>query len=261
MLIFDSGIGGLSILNNIKKILPNINYIYILDNQAFPYGNKTEFFIIERTIKIINIVKKNYPITIAVIACNTASTISLSILKKTFHFPIIGVFPEIKSAEKITRNKVIGLIATKATINSHYIKTIIHKKNSDSILEIIPTNKLALIAEKKIRGYSVKMVELKNIFQSWNNLLVQPDTIILGCTHFSLLKEEIKKILRNRPIFFVDSRKIITSQIKKYFNALNHKQNIKKNILLYSKYNQNLKNLFFFLKKYKFKKIKNINLN
>ncbi|QCI17927.1 glutamate racemase [Buchnera aphidicola (Acyrthosiphon lactucae)] len=261
MLIFDSGVGGLSVLKTIKRILPKIHYIYILDNEAFPYGNKTEIFIIKRSIKIINTIKKIYPISIVVIACNTVSTVALSVLRNIFNFPIIGIFPSIKSAKKITKNKIIGLIATKATINSFYTKKIICKNSSSNTLKIIGTNKLALIAEKKIRGYSVSRIQLKNIFKPWIKLPIYPDTIILGCTHFSLLEEEIKNILCIRsPINFIDSIEIVASQIENYFNQLKMEQKIKKNIFLYSKKSDSLKSLLFFLKEYKFKIIKHINL-
>jgi len=260
VLIFDSGIGGLCILNHIKKILPNMNYIYMLDNQAFPYGNKKECFIIERSIKIIKTIKKKYPINIVIIACNTASTIGLSLLRKTFNFPIIGVFPDIESAKQLTKNKIIGLIATKATVNSFYTKNIICHNPSNYIVKIIATNKLALIAEKKIRGIKIKKQEFQKIFKAWTTLSVQPDTIILGCTHFLFLKKDIKEILY-KSIYFIDSKEAVVYKIKKYLQQLNIKQNIQENIIFYSKYNNNLKELLYFLKKYHFKKIKNINLN
>ncbi|QIQ42113.1 MAG: glutamate racemase [Buchnera aphidicola (Microlophium carnosum)] len=262
MLIFDSGVGGLSVLKTIKKLLPKIHYIYILDNESFPYGNKTELFIIQRSISIINTIKKIYPITIVVIACNTVSTVALSILKNKFNFPIIGIFPAIKYAEKITKNKIIGLVATKATINSYYTKQTIQKNFSSNDIKIIGTNKLASIAEKKIRGIPVSQKQLKNIFKSWINLPIHPDTIILGCTHFSLLEKDIKKILyKTSSIYFIDSINTIIHQIKIYFNQSKIKQNIKKNIFLYSKHNDNLKQLLFFLNKYNFTVIQYINLH
>ncbi|CAL4326606.1 glutamate racemase [Buchnera aphidicola] len=259
MLIFDSGIGGLSILNHIKKILPNMNYIYMLDNQAFPYGNKKKSFIIERSITIIQTIKKKYPIKMVIIACNTASTIGLSILRKKFTFPIIGIFPDIKSAKQLTKNKIIGLIATRATIHSYYTKNIVYH-NDDNFIKIIATNKLALIAEKKIRGVVAKKKELQKIFKIWTTLSVQPDTIILGCTHFLFLKKEIKEILY-KSIYFIDSTEKMVCEIKKCLKQLNIKQNIKENIIFYSKKNDNFKQLLSCLKKYCFQKIKYINLN
>lgn len=256
MLIIDSGIGGLSILNSIRNNFPNIHYIYMMDNEAFPYGEKKEKFILERIIKIINTIKKFYPIGIVIIACNTASTVSLHILKKKFNIPIIGVLPILQPAIKTTKNNIIGLIATKATINSFYIKKIINKHSFQSNIKIIDTNELAKIAEKKFRKLSIDNKKLKKIFQSWTILSPKPDTIILGCTHFSFLKKEIQKIFCN-PIKFIDAGENIFNNIKKYY----YQEKIKKNIFLCSKYNQKVKELLFFLTKYNFKKIKEINLD
>lgn len=260
MLIFDSGVGGLSILKYIKKKLPNIHYVYVLDNEIFPYGNKNKIFILKRSFKIINTVKNIYPIKMVVIACNTVSTNSLFILRKKFNIPIIGIFPDIETAQKITKNNIIGLIATKSTINSSYTKKIIQKKHFNTVIKIIATNKLALIAEKKVIGIKVNKIELQNIFKPWINLSVQPDTIILGCTHFSLLKREIQKIFY-QSVYFVDSKQMITSKIKNFFYQSNINQKIKKNVFLYSKKNEKLKKLLFCVQEYNFNMQQKINLN
>lgn len=262
MLIFDSGVGGLSVLKTIKIVLPHIHYIYFLDNEVFPYGNKTKYFITQRVITVIKKIKKLYPINIVVIACNTVSTVSLSFLKKTLDLPIIGIFPDIKTAEKITKNNIIGLIATKTTIHSEYIQKLIYKKSCNNTIKIISTNQLALIAEKKIRKIIFSKKDLQNIFKPWNNLLIKPDTIILGCTHFAFLKKEIKDTLHIKSsINFVDSRKNVVFDIKNCLYKYQFHQNIKNNIFLYSKHDDYLKKIFSFLKKYKFKKIIHINLN
>ncbi|QCI17352.1 glutamate racemase [Buchnera aphidicola (Aphis helianthi)] len=260
MLIFDSGIGGISILENIKKNIPNINYIYLLDNEGFPYGEKKESFIIQRCIKIINTIIKIYPIKIVIVACNTASTISLSILKKIFNIPIIGVLPLLDQAIKKTKNNKIGLIATTATINSSYIKNIMSECIYAKSIKVIATNELAKLAEKKIRKLSISNIKLKNIFNSWIMLSVKPDTIYLGCTHFSFLKDEIQNIFY-QPITFLDSHITVTKIVKQYFLNNQTNQIIKKNVFLYSEYNQEINKLLWFLKKYQFNTIKKINLN
>jgi glutamate racemase len=257
VLIIDSGIGGLSILNDIKKNFPNIHYIYMLDNEAFPYGKKNERFLIERSISIIYKVQKLYPINIVIIACNTISTVSLPILKKIFNIPIIGTLPMLKPAIEKTKNKIIGLIGTNVTINSLYIKKIIHQYSLKSSIKIIATNKLAEIAEKKIRNLPISNIALEKIFKSWIILPLKPDTIILGCTHFSFLKKEIQKIFYKKHIYFITSEETIINKIKKYYSQ----EKIKENIFLYSKKNKKIEQLMFFLKKYKFKKIKEIKLN
>lgn len=262
MLILDSGVGGLSILKTIKIVLPNIHYVYFLDNEAFPYGNKTEHFIIQRIVTIIKKIKKIYPIKMVVIACNTVSTVSVSFLKKTFNLPIIGIFPDIKTAKKITKNNIIGLIATRTTIHSKYIQKLIYKKSFNNIIHTISTNQLALIAEKKIRKIPFSKKNLKNIFKPWINLYIKPDTIILGCTHFIFLKKEIKDSLHLKSsINFIDSRNKIVFDIKNCLFKFNLHQTIKNNIFLYSKHDNYLTKIFIYLKRYQFKQISYVNLN
>lgn len=260
MLIFDSGIGGISILDNITKKFPNMKYIYLLDNEGFPYGEKKESFIIQRSIKIINLIRKLYPIKIVIVACNTASTISLSILKNKFNIPIIGVLPLLNDINTIEKENKIGFIATKATVKSLYVRKTISKNIHYKNIKIIATNKLAKIAEKKIRKISICNIELKNIFHSWIIDSKQPDFIYLGCTHFLFLKNEIQNIFY-KPINFLDSHENVIKIIAQYFLNHTYQQNIKKNIFLYSKYSKELNKLLWVLKKYQFNHIEKINLS
>ena len=91
VLVFDSGVGGLSVYDEIRQLLPNLHYLYAFDNVAFPYGEKTEAFIVERVVAIVEAVTRRYPLSMVVIACNTASTVSLPALRARFGFPVVGV--------------------------------------------------------------------------------------------------------------------------------------------------------------------------
>lgn len=149
ILIFDSGVGGLSIYHEIRQLLPDLHYIYAFDNDAFPYGEKSPAFIIERTIRFIDQIQQKHALAIAVIACNTASTVSLLALRAYFPFPIIGVVPAIKPATKLTRNGIIGLLATKVTVNGNYTKELIDRFAPDCKVEMIASSELVQLAEKK----------------------------------------------------------------------------------------------------------------
>lgn len=195
VLIFDSGVGGLSIYQEIRQLLPNIHYIYAFDNQAFPYGEKTEAFIVERVLKIVTRVQQQHPLTLVVIACNTASTVSLPTLRKHFFFPIVGVVPAIKPAVQLTRNKRIGLLATRATIHCTYLQDLIECFAVDCQIERLWSSELVKLAEKKLHGGSVSVDALRKILTPWLNMDSPPDTVVLGCTHFPLLAEELAKIL------------------------------------------------------------------
>lgn len=197
VLILDSGVGGLFIYNVVKKISPYFCYLYLFDNEFFPYGKRSEIFIIKRMISIIETIHKKSILDLVIIACNTASLVSLQILKMYFSFPIIGVIPEIKLASKYTRNGVIGILATYRTIHHSYIINLVQSllyKYQYKVL-LMESSKLVKLAESKICGDKILKSEFQNILDPWLKLETIPDTIVLGCTHFSLLKKELKSVL------------------------------------------------------------------
>lgn len=127
VLVFDSGVGGLSVYDEIRQLLPDLHYIYAFDNVAFPYGEKSEDFIVERVVEIVTAVQKRYPLALAVIACNTASTVSLPALREKFPFPVVGVVPAIKPAARLTANGIVGLLATRGTVKRPYTRELIER--------------------------------------------------------------------------------------------------------------------------------------
>ncbi|OWO83276.1 glutamate racemase [Photorhabdus luminescens] len=195
VLVFDSGVGGLSIYQEIRQLLPDLHYIYVFDNEAFPYGEKSEEFIVERVVQIVDAVQQKHPLTIVVIACNTASTVSLPALRARFGFPVVGVVPAIKPAAKLTRNGVVGLLATRATVNRSYTKELIEKFAVGCRIESIGSAELVELAEAKLHGGKVSADILKKILKPWLGMKEPPDTVVLGCTHFPLLAEELVQIL------------------------------------------------------------------
>lgn len=195
ILILDSGMGGLSIYVAIKKLLPFVRYLYFFDNQAFPYGEHSSIFIIKRIISIIKIITHIHHVNLIIIACNTASVVALKILKNRFSYPIIGVIPAIKLASKHTRNKIIGVLATYRTINHHFTLNLIQKFIKKYKIMLLNASQLVNIAESKMYGEKVKISKFYQILEPWLKIKQFPDTIVLGCTHFSLLKNELTKIL------------------------------------------------------------------
>ncbi|MFC0179332.1 glutamate racemase [Thorsellia kenyensis] len=195
VLIFDSGVGGLSVYSEIEALIPELHFIYAFDNEGFPYGEKTEEYIVERVLSIVKHVNAKYPLSLAVIACNTASTVSLPPLRETFDFPIIGVVPAIKPAAKLTSNQVVGILATKATVKREYTKELIERFATDTSIHLLGTSELVDIAEDKLHGKPVDLHRLENILQPWLKMKEAPDTVVLGCTHFPLLSEELLKVL------------------------------------------------------------------
>lgn len=195
VLIFDSGVGGLSVYQEIKNLLPDLHYIYVFDNQGFPYGEKSEEFIVERVIATVTKVNEQYPLSLAVIACNTASTVSLPPLREQFSFPIVGVVPAIKPAAKLTSNGVVGILATKATVQREYTHELIARFATEAKIVLLGSSELVELAEAKLHGKQVERRELETILQPWLLMKEPPDTVVLGCTHFPLLSEELSSVL------------------------------------------------------------------
>ncbi|QJC28302.1 glutamate racemase [Enterobacteriaceae endosymbiont of Plateumaris braccata] len=258
--IFDSGVGGISVYSQIKKIFPEIHFIYLLDNKFFPYGIKSKNYIYKRCVKILKKISYHYYISLAIIACNTASVSSIPIIQNYFSFPIIGVTPVIKDSINITNNGVIGIIATKTTLENYYVKNKIEDFRQNCIIEVLSSQELVFLSEKKIQGLNISLKKIKKIFQPWYNLKIFPDTIILGCTHFPLILDELKKILPKN-IKFLDSSIYILSKIKKIITKNKFLFNTQKNIILYTKYTVKIKKIKKYLISQGFNFFKKIKIN
>ena len=208
ILIFDSGIGGLSVYKEIQYQLPLAKYIYAFDNAAFPYGELTESVLIERTTHIISQLCTQFSIDIVVIACNTASTIVLPALRDKLTIPVVGVVPAIKPAALVSTK--IGLLATPATVKRSYTYDLIKSFAPISDVQLLGSTRLVEMAEEKMIGADVDLEELKVILSPWQDRV---DTIVLGCTHFPFLRNEIKKVL-NGNVLLIDSGEAIARRVK-----------------------------------------------
>lgn len=195
VLVFDSGVGGLSVYDEIRQLLPDLHYIYTFDNVAFPYGEKTEEFIVERVLEIVTAVTRSYPLALVVIACNSASTVTLPALRARFDFPVVGVVPAIKPAARLTRNGVVGLLATRGTVKRPYTQELVARFASECKTEMLGSAELVELAEAKLQGKPVPLEEVERILQPWLRMKEPPDTVVLGCTHFPLLNEELQQVL------------------------------------------------------------------
>ncbi|WP_105648620.1 glutamate racemase [Cronobacter dublinensis] len=195
ILVFDSGVGGLSVYDEIRHLLPDLHYIYAFDNVAFPYGEKSEAFIVERVVEIVTAVQARYPLALAVIACNSASTVSLPALREKFAFPVVGVVPAIKPAARLTANGVVGLLATRGTVKRPYTHELIARFANECRIEMLGSAELVEIAEAKLHGEPVSLEALRRVLRPWLRMPEPPDTVVLGCTHFPLLAEELLQVL------------------------------------------------------------------
>lgn len=202
VLVFDSGVGGLSVLAEIIKLTPEIEVVYASDNAAFPYGTKSEEELLPRIHSVINALIQSYAPSLVVIACNTASTLALSSLRNSFDLPFVGVVPAIKPAAEASQSKVIGLLATPATIRRAYTQELIHTYASNCEIIKVGSSWLVELAEKKLAGNLVDIEALTSILQPFA-MAQELDQLVLACTHFPLLKNEIQSILPD--VTLVDS--------------------------------------------------------
>ncbi|MFA5272016.1 MAG: glutamate racemase [Candidatus Omnitrophota bacterium] len=209
--IFDSGVGGLTVLKEMERILPNEDIIYFGDTARVPYGNKSKTTIIKfSTENILFLLKKK--VKTVVVACNTASSLALDYLKDIFSVPILGVVEAgANKALELSENKKIAVIGTRSTIISGSYEHAM-KKNDKSVKVYSKACPLfvPLVEEGILNGKIVDGV-MEMYLRNLKNMDI--DVIILGCTHYPLLKKEIARYLKN--ICIVDSAEQVALHTKK----------------------------------------------
>ena len=192
IIVFDSGVGGLSIWQAIQKRCPTLHCDYILDNAYFPYGELPESVLKSRVCQLLlPHIDKHTP-RLIVIACNTASTLVLDNIRAATSIPVVGVVPAIKPAAQLSHSKRIGLLATPGTINRSYTQKLIEQFANDCDIVKIGSPELVHMAESALAGEHIDMAKLANILEP-----LQPplDRVVLGCTHYPLLRPYLKQIL------------------------------------------------------------------
>jgi glutamate racemase len=216
--IYDSGVGGLSIAACVQVAIPDAHYFYLCDNLNFPYGTKPDDEVIAFAIKnSLNFVE-TYQIDILVIACNTASTVALEAVRSAVKIPVVGVVPAIKPAALLSKSKSIGLLATPATVKRPYTRKLIDDFSNGCKVTLQGSSVLVDIAEKKLRAVTISKESIKT---EVDQLLIRDpaiDVIVLGCTHFPLLKDELVHLFPN--IAWVDSGNAIASRVKSLYSTI-----------------------------------------
>jgi glutamate racemase len=217
-LVFDSGVGGLTIAEAITGHLPHCSIIYGSDNAAFPYGIKKESQLIDRVDAVLHKFQSVSQADIIVVACNTASTVALPKIRERFDLPIVGVVPAIKPAAQISQTKTIGLLATVGTINRDYTHTLIEEFASDCQVISIGSNELVTLAEHKLRDENPSFENLPKILRPFKDT-EGLDTIVLACTHFPLLTDELQNMLPEVENW-IDSGKAIARRVEYWLKEL-----------------------------------------
>ncbi len=216
-LIIDSGVGGLSIWQQIQRMLPHSHTCYVADNGAYPYGTQDEQVLVHRLLQLLPELERQYQPDIIVIACNTASTVVLDPLRAQTDTPIIGVVPAIKPAAALSRTRQVALLATPGTVQRHYIDRLIEDFGQDCQFQRIGSNELVHEAEQKLREQPVNQQIINRVLQPLANSDI--DVLILGCTHFPILRKQIRQAIPDR-IQIVDSGEAIARRARQVLAEL-----------------------------------------
>ncbi|MEM9312652.1 MAG: glutamate racemase [Pseudomonadota bacterium] len=192
ILLFDTGVGGLTVYDALRDILPDAPVIYAADYAGIPYGQKTEAEVAARVAGLLGRMAERYQPRLACIACNTASTIALGMVREVLEIPIVGTVPAIKPAASLTKTGTIALVGTKATIRQAYVDDLEAQFASGKNLLRIAAPELVDIAEAKLRGHAIDDTAIRALAEA---LRGTPDgetidTLVLACTHFPLLSDE-----------------------------------------------------------------------
>ena len=215
--IFDSGIGGITIYNEINKLMPNESIIYLSDNLNSPYGNKSKEEIKNFSAKNTNwLIEKGCKII--VVACNTATTNSIDYLRNTYKIPFVGVEPAIKPAANNTKTGVIGVLATKGTLTSSLFN--VTSNDYCSEIKIIESDGKGLV--ELIENGIFSGEKLEKMLKLFIDPMISAniDYLVLGCTHYPLISKSLKKILP-RNVKILDSGIAVAKQTKFLINKNN----------------------------------------
>ena len=214
-LVFDSGLGGLSVLAEIRRLRPDVEIVYAADDAAFPYGRLGEEALVARVKTVMARLIGEIEPDIVVIACSTASTLALPPLRGSHpRLPFVGTVPAIKPAAAASRSGLISVLATRGTVARDYTQALVRDYAANCEVTLVGSPLLAVIAERVMRGEAVDEAEIKREIEP---CFVErdgrrTDQIVLACTHFPLIADKIER-LSPWPVGFVDPAPAIARRL------------------------------------------------
>lgn len=212
ILIFDSGVGGLSILSEIRKQFPSTHLHYLMDCEWFPYGTRNDDDLQQRIVSLCSASVSRLQPELLVLACNTASTLALEALRSALTIPVVGVVPAIKVAADQSRQSGpsdIGLLATPATVNRPYTERLIRDFAPHCTVHRLGSRELVQLSEDWMGGQDIR-TDLINVLQDWLKQHPQMTQVVLGCTHFPLLRPLLEELWPQ--IHWIDSGRAVAIQ-------------------------------------------------
>jgi glutamate racemase len=189
ILVFDSGLGGLTVFREVAVARPDARFVYLADDAAFPYGDLAEPALIERVVSVIGEAIAEHAPDLVVVACNTASTIALAALRQRFNVPFVGTVPAIKPACAQSKTKRVAVLGTQATVSREYTKALIREFAGGCDVVLAGSPRLAAFAEAELAGAPAADTaiagEIAPCFVDKDGR--RTDTVVLACTHYPLL--------------------------------------------------------------------------
>ncbi|TVQ25258.1 MAG: glutamate racemase [Spirochaetaceae bacterium] len=208
----DSGVGGLPYVLTARTYLSGEQFIYVADNASFPYGDRTPEFLIDTVSRITEHLISRHNPRVIVIACNTASVFALPALRERFDVPFVGTVPAIKPAAAVTRSGRIGILATSRTVGAAYLDQLVDVHATECVIERLAGSDLVDFVESEglFASDQEKRAALRGTVERLSTQAI--DTLVLGCTHFIFLKEQLEAML-GPEITIVDSRDGVARRI------------------------------------------------
>jgi len=213
ILVFDSGLGGLTVYRQIAAVRPDADFVYVADDAAFPYGDLKEAALVSRVVDLIGDRITAHRPDLVVIACNTASTIALPELRKTFALPFVGTVPAIKPACAASVTKRVSVLGTEATVKREYTRALIRDYALDCEVTLVGSRSLAAYAEAELAGAPVEDAAIRaEIAPGFRDDGNRTDTIVLACTHYPLLIDRLRR-LSPWPVNFLDPAPAVARRV------------------------------------------------
>lgn len=214
ILVFDSGLGGLTVFREVVKARPDARFVYAADDAFFPYGRQDESKLIARVLQVMGELIVAHRPDLVVIACNTASTLVLAQLREQFKTPFVGTVPAIKPACASSNSKLVTVLGTEVTVKREYTRTLIREHGQDCVVTLVGSPRLAELAELELNGEPAADAdiagEIAPCFVTVNG--ARTDTIVLACTHYPLLLKRLET-LALWPVSFVDPAPAIARRV------------------------------------------------
>jgi glutamate racemase len=220
ILVFDSGLGGLTVLREIVRARPDAHYTYVADDAFFPYGHHSEEQIIARVVPLIGGLISSHAPDLVVVACNTASTLVMSHLRGEYSVPFVGTVPAIKPACAASKTKRVSVLGTKGTVQREYTRRLIHDFAQGCEVTLVGSTELASLAEAALNGDEVSdddiAAELAPCFVDDGE--ARTDTVVLACTHYPLLLDRLVR-LAPWPVDWIDPAPAIARRVSDLLGA------------------------------------------